>query len=224
MKTLVDQLKQRILDYEHLTDMIHYVKPKVFPPVTLEIIQSVEKQLGFRLPDILRNIYMKVGNGGFGPGYGLIGVSEGASDDQGNTIEILYHLYHKDEPSDPNWNWPKGLVPICYWGCAIYSCIDCNRPNAPVIVFDPNEHEEHKSWDTSFILQRASFEEWIEAWLNGSDLRITNSQIKSSLDQQLKQLLDENKMLSAIITYQKESGCSLPEAKKYIEALVAHKQ
>jgi hypothetical protein len=224
MKTLIDRLKQRILDYEHPTDTIRSVEPKVFPPVTLETIQRVEEHLGFRLPDILRNIYLKVGNGGFGPGYGLIGVREGASDDQGNTMEILYHLYHKDDPSDPNWHWPKGLVPICYWGCAIYSCIDCIQPAAPVIVFDPNVHEEHKSWDTSFILQRASLEEWIEAWLNGSELHLPDSQIKSSLNQRLKQLLNENKMLSAIITYQKESGCSLQEAKKYIEALAAHKQ
>ena len=39
---------------------------------------------------MLRDVYTRVGNGGFGPAYGLIGIEGGAVDDLGQTVEELY--------------------------------------------------------------------------------------------------------------------------------------
>jgi hypothetical protein len=41
------------------------------PPVIPDDLIFAEKMLGFVLPSFLKRVYLEVGNGGFGPGYGL---------------------------------------------------------------------------------------------------------------------------------------------------------
>ncbi|HEU5226735.1 MAG TPA: SMI1/KNR4 family protein [Ktedonobacteraceae bacterium] len=63
-----------------------------FPPATERQIKETERQLGFPLPLLLRLLYTQVANGGFGPGYGIIGVLDGFSllDGFGDTIVVGY--------------------------------------------------------------------------------------------------------------------------------------
>lgn len=56
-----------------------------FPPATEEQVQATETRLGFALPPLLRNLYLQVANGGFGPGTGFPGVKGG--------YQGLYHRY-----------------------------------------------------------------------------------------------------------------------------------
>ena len=44
-----------------------------FPPATRRRLRETERQLGFALPPLLRLLYERVGNGGFGPCYGIVG-------------------------------------------------------------------------------------------------------------------------------------------------------
>ena len=46
-------------------------------PATEEQLLETEDLLGFPLPPLLRELYKQLANGGFGPGYGLIGVTGG---------------------------------------------------------------------------------------------------------------------------------------------------
>ena len=50
-------------------------------PIHLRLTTSrsaqTERELGFKLPPLLRALYQQLGNGGFGPGYGLVGASGG---------------------------------------------------------------------------------------------------------------------------------------------------
>jgi hypothetical protein len=55
------------------------------PPATPEQVQASQRRLGFSLPVPLRQVVMQVANGGFGPGYGLLGLESGATDDKGRT-------------------------------------------------------------------------------------------------------------------------------------------
>jgi hypothetical protein len=48
-----------------------------FSPATEQQLAKTEQQLGFLLPPLLRQLYLQIANGGFGPGYGLIGAIEG---------------------------------------------------------------------------------------------------------------------------------------------------
>lgn len=198
--------------------MARFISSKVFPPTTSASVAAAETKLGFRLPDLLRDIYTQVANGGFGPGYGLIGLDDGAHDDLGKSITDLYFSYKQRDPDDPLWYWPDRLVPICHWGCAVYSCVDCSQPTAPVIYFDPNLHENGQRWDDSFIPHMSSFNKWIEAWLDDVNLWEDFSW-GASLNRQLKELLRQGKKISAILLYQKHKSCSLEEARRYIESL-----
>ena len=132
-----------------------------------EIVQS-ESILGFPVPALLKEIYSTIGNGGFGPGYGLLGLHNGFSDDLGNNAIELYKLNLLPDSDDPSWIWPTNLLPICHWGCAIYSCIDCSSETGEIVTFDPNLHDE--SWKTCFILQPRNIESWIRAWIEDVDL------------------------------------------------------
>jgi hypothetical protein len=140
------------------------------PVATIASLAADERTLGFALPPLLKRLYLEVGNGGWGPGYGLLGLMDGAKDDLGSTAIEDYFIRLGDDPDDPAWRWPRGLLPICHWGCAIYSCVDCSRPNFPVIVFDPNVRESKSDGTETFFLECDGFEQWIQLWVDGHDL------------------------------------------------------
>ena len=82
---------------------------------------------------------MEIGNGGFGPGYGLIGVECGNEPDFTlKTLGGVYSKYHK--PSEDCKQLPDKMLPVCTWGCAIYSFLDCSKPEVPVLVLDEDSH------------------------------------------------------------------------------------
>lgn len=189
---------------------------RFYPPVAPAVIAEAEDKLGFKLPDLLRDIYTKVANGGFGPGYGIIGI-EGGMLDEGRSIVDTYLLFRGESTSDRYWKWPEGLLPICHWGCNILSCLGCKTPSVPVIVFDPNLHT-HRRWDDAFIYQRQTFQQWFEAWLDGVNLsKYMTKDLK--LDKRLLQLIGQGKIISAMLLYQKEKLCTLKEAELYIKSL-----
>ncbi len=166
--SLIARLQERAGNIGRATDMTQLVIPTVLPPVDRTIVEHTEATLNFRLPELLRQIYTEVGNGGLGPGYGLW------------DIESLVRMYphcHESNPYQPNELWPKGMLDICEWGCGITGCIDCSNAEAPVYMFeaDPTT-EENEAGDEiwvaleGFELHRPSFENWMEAWLDGVDL------------------------------------------------------
>jgi hypothetical protein len=71
---IVEALLHRVPSGAPLTDMADWRAAKLFPCVSEDLVQAVERRLGFALPQLLRDVYTRVGNGGFGPAYGLIGI------------------------------------------------------------------------------------------------------------------------------------------------------
>ncbi len=132
-------------------------------------VANDEKRLGFTLPPLMKRLYMEIGNGGFGPGYGLIGLTNGVPDDTGKTGPTIYKQLRTAHPDEPNWKWPDRLFPICHWGCAILSCVDCADSNFRMRIFDPNVHDGD-DWADAFFEESAGFEMWIRAWASGVDL------------------------------------------------------
>jgi len=139
-------------------------------PASAHAVASAETTLGFSLPPLLKSLYRKVGNGGFGPGYAVLGVAGGHLTDEGDTLAELVSVFSTPDPDDPAWAWPAGLVPICHWGCAIYSCVDCMDPDYRVVWFDPNGREQGSEMEAYFMPHRASLESWFTGWLDGDDL------------------------------------------------------
>jgi hypothetical protein len=179
---LVDRLKERSKDPQLATEGADIIAPTIYPPATAAMIEAAEQTLGFGLPPLLRQIYLEVGNGGFGPGYGLIGVPGGAvdstgdsivdrrgSDSTGDSIVEMYQWFRRPERDDSTWKWPAQLLPVCHLGCAMYACVDCSDPDGAVTWWEPNPRERGDPVDLYLIPVGRSLEGWLWAWLRNED-------------------------------------------------------
>ena len=109
---LLARVRARASDPATIHDNTKYWKAvhRIHPAATPEQITATEVAVGFALPQLLKEILMSIGNGGFGPGYGLIGVHGGYADFQG---EHLADLARELGALD------RKILPICNWGCGI---------------------------------------------------------------------------------------------------------
>src|SRR6185295_16880465 len=150
-------------------------------PLDEQTIQRVEARLGFALPKQLRELYLRAGNGGFGPGMlrlttdrepnpketfdssrfsgaGLPFVSK--MDEWKDSWDSVLGLYEcwVNAPTDPvyDYPWPKSLLPIRDYGCAIYFCADIATPDLRVVEYEylpfdkADEEMRHEHWPFAF--------------------------------------------------------------------------
>ena len=164
---LIKRLRERLGDPERVTDGTDVIKPRIYQPVTSEVLDSAERRLGFKLPQLLRRIYTEVANGGFGPSYGLLGICGGAANEDRRDSVELYEWFRKARPDDDHWHWPERLLPLGHLGCAMFCCADCSSETTPIIWFEPNPHEDGEPWTDCFIPFAESLGEWLTAWLDG---------------------------------------------------------
>lgn len=179
MNRIVERLKRRVRDPERARTTGTFGEFRVFPPASGNLVEAAEKELKFELPLLLRRIYQEVGNGGFGPGYGLIGLSGGAPfiDHVGNQYDLVstYYLYRgEDELSELNHDfsndgelqiadgWFDKLIVACQWGDDHYSLLDCSKRPAPVVHWI--------AYGGAFLRESESLETWIDDWLDDVDL------------------------------------------------------
>ncbi len=87
---------------------------------TPAIIEAGQRALGCSFHPLHRRLFEEVGNGGFGPGDGLIGLPGGRLDINGNSIIDLKHILGLDQKIPCL----SAVVPLCEWGDGIWSCID----------------------------------------------------------------------------------------------------
>jgi len=145
-------------------------KFRALPPASEWAVRETEQRLGFTLRPPLRRIYREVANGGFGPGYGVMGVEGGFTDDLGDTVADLYLCYRESSPEDPQWQRPEFLLPICHWGCITSSAVDCSRDSGPVYLVDVQGKEPGEPMDSIIKLHKESLESWLSDWLDGKNL------------------------------------------------------
>jgi hypothetical protein len=151
------------------TDLSHFPLQTDFEyaPATEDQLVATEETLGCALPSLLRDVYSRLANGGFGPGYGLQGVSGGFVD-----LHLLDYYYETDQDS-PIGLWPdissdddglpvKGLFTLCQWGCGIYSVLDCS--SGRVLRGEGQEAVIITATDAT------SLYEWLDLWAKGVDL------------------------------------------------------
>ena len=150
------------------SQLINQIKDKIFatgaelvPPASEDAICLTETELGFRMPDLLRNCLMNVANGGFGPGYGFVGVANGYESDFGSLFKTYKQI--RGDQELVGCQWPSQLLPFCEWGNAIFSCVDCS--SLEIWTF------------RDFELKRMnySFSEFIERWLSGETSQLVES-------------------------------------------------
>jgi hypothetical protein len=141
--SIIELIRDRISGSDAIHDMAEGLSPapQMYPPIELADIEVSENRLRVELPLLLKQIYIEIGNGGFGPGYGLLGIRAELGDDRYyEAIDDAYE-YMTDTAKDRGFDkWPAKIIPICNWGCDIYSFLDCSRPEYPVVVFNPDTH------------------------------------------------------------------------------------
>ncbi|WP_394848524.1 SMI1/KNR4 family protein [Pendulispora brunnea] len=129
------------------------------PPCSTEAVAMAEEQLGFPLPPFLRYVYQNVADGGFGPGGGLFSVQRGhRSHREGCAGEGLVQVY-EEVAVEPDW--PRHLLPICDWGRATWSCLDCRSPEGQIVT---------SAGDAPLAVTGRDVRGWLLAWLDGVDL------------------------------------------------------
>jgi len=141
-----------------------------FKPASAELIEEAERSLDFSLPPLLKRLLLEIGNGGFGPGRGILGVRGGATDEHGSSLVDLYDELSATNPEEPRWRWPEQLLPICTWGDATYSCVDCSRRDGYVFIYDANGYRPGSDLAPFLLPQDLSLEAWLRAWAEGEDL------------------------------------------------------
>ncbi|MFE6287702.1 SMI1/KNR4 family protein [Streptomyces sp. NPDC057877] len=132
-------------------------------PVAADAVARAEAALGFELPPLLAALYLRIGDGGFGPEYGLLPLLD--SPPSGEPAAVAQYLARRDSGrKDPDWPWPEGVLPISHWGCAMYACVDCRTPQAPVLLFEPNPGDADHAW----FIDAPSLTDWLQAWVDGT--------------------------------------------------------
>jgi hypothetical protein len=161
---LLEAIWTRATDPDRQSDMRRW-SPLPAPASAAELA-AAEARLGFPVPQVVRRVYGTIANGGFGPGYGLVGIGGGRTGFRSG------HWYCENEyqimRAAPQIRWPSQLLPVCDWGCRIYSCIDAADPYAPMFnvygdaLTDAPAH--------AITAEGCTFSEWLQAWVSGEDL------------------------------------------------------
>ncbi|MGW1779054.1 SMI1/KNR4 family protein [Streptomyces sp. NPDC002143] len=138
-------------------------RPALPEPVDEDTVARTEAALGFRLPPLLADLYLRIGDGGFGPEYGLLPLFD--STPAGEPAAVTQYLVNRESGrEDPDWPWPEGVLPISHWGCAMYACVDCHSPQATVLLFEPNPGDPDQAW----FVDAPSLADWLHTWLDGT--------------------------------------------------------
>jgi len=196
MRELVHALRERSHDPRRRADAVLDPAQALPPPVSAEQLARAGVLLGFALPALLRSLYLEVGNGGFGPGYGLARLPQEPTAD--DLVGLYWHLCADPRQPDPNrffdslrvqalpaaedepecddepgeflWDWPRELVPIFMHGCGAYECIRWTEADGPVILHDPDVLGPGMKMADSLTATAPTLEERLGAWLAGDDV------------------------------------------------------
>jgi hypothetical protein len=167
--SIIAKLRERVAEPTRVNDNADQFPRTTPPPVSTATMAEAEALLRQTIPPLLRDAYLHVGDGGFGPGYGLLHLLTNEAD-PGETIVELHAAFTATDPDDHSWAWPTSLLPFCEWGCAIRSCVDASSPDGGVITFDPGTRGPGEPMSLVFAQTHTSLREWFSDWLAGVDL------------------------------------------------------
>jgi hypothetical protein len=143
--TLLDRIRARIVEGKPCDHSGMWLP--VQPPTTPAEVAAVEGRLGFQLPELLRRLYTQIGNGGFGPVFGLIPLSlvslggHAPAEAEFELVGDYARLVRRYASKPCSGGWPVGLAPVFYCGCTVFEFVDCRSPDGPVVWFDEGGEE-----------------------------------------------------------------------------------
>jgi len=162
-----------------------------YPPASEVQLAATEAVLRFPLPPLLRALYAKVANGGFGPGVGIRGAlgGYGSPTDNPDDTTVGYYNFYRQQAQlvdlgayAEHWKqvkperrrnsylllpyvvWPEQLLSLEDLGCCQEVCLDCKTGSVFCTAPTVNNHE-YIVW-----LEAPSFEHYLEHWLKDKAL------------------------------------------------------
>jgi hypothetical protein len=147
---LIDAIRKRIVDPRKRIDVTTVDTPPLCGAASARALDEAEARVGFPLPALVRRIYAEVGNGGFGPSAGLVGVDGGHADVDGRHLSALYAELRAQ-------GLPERVLPLADWGGGAWACID---EVGRVVTMD----------EAGATMTRFTLASWLEAWVSGVDL------------------------------------------------------
>jgi hypothetical protein len=167
--SIIAKLRERAAEPTRVNDNADRFPRTTPPPVSTATMAEAEAVLRQTIPPLLRDAYLHVGDGSFGPGYGLLPLLTNEAD-PGDTIVELHSAFTTIDPDDASWAWPTNLLPFCEWGCAIRSCVDASSPDGAVVTFDPGTRGPGQPMSLALAQTHTSLRQWFSDWLDGVDL------------------------------------------------------
>jgi hypothetical protein len=133
-------------------------------PAPLAAVAAAERVLEVRLPAFYARVVTELANGGFGPGHGILGLPpDGFSDDDaGGTLVDAYQRGRTG--GDSAWQTPRGLLPLCSWGCGVLSYVDALSPDGAVVT------DEVFAGGLRFTETASGLAAWLSLWASGVNL------------------------------------------------------
>ena len=169
---LIQRIKSRVADPMRATDSASWVRPipMIAPPASVADADAAEAALGFSLPLLLRRLYTEVGNGGWGPSYGLYGIPTGGATAGENDLvgDYLACVAPERAIESPAVAWPRGMVLLLSRGCVDYEICDFLRPPHPVFLLSGDTWETERPLAESLTLLAPSLANRLEAWLTAA--------------------------------------------------------
>ena len=89
---LIEAIRDRAARPELRNDFAHLFGAEVSAPAKTAAVDGAERAIGYALHPFHRRLLTEVGNGGFGPGYGLVGLPGGISDVDGRSLVELSRM------------------------------------------------------------------------------------------------------------------------------------
>ncbi|MEV8453664.1 SMI1/KNR4 family protein [Streptomyces sp. NPDC052095] len=143
--------------------------PTAPEPASLDEVEDAGRAIGFRLPPLVRRLYLEIADGGIGP---FLGFSPLHDEELGMVSSYLGRLNAEPDPEGPPAP-PPGVLFLCDFGCAMWALLDCRHPEGQMWWWE--EGDRHKL--------DLTFPQWIQAWIEGD---LTHEYMEA------RQLLDES--------------------------------
>ncbi|MFC5187016.1 SMI1/KNR4 family protein [Actinomadura harenae] len=139
----------------HAAGLLELLPP--LTPASEDEVKEFEAHLGRPLPSLLRRCYLELGDGGFGPAYGL------------EPLRPILRVLREEHPGWPEaWHpMAKVLLPTCNWGCGITSYVDVSDPANRMWAIDPNPAPQD-DFEVSLFPQHFGLTEWLRRWIDGT--------------------------------------------------------
>jgi SMI1 / KNR4 family (SUKH-1) len=134
-------------------------------PATASDVASFEALVEVRLPRFYVRLLTEVGNGGFGPGFGIIGIPpNGYFDDDLRASDLAAAYVSGRQCDERAWRTPRGLIHLCNWGCGTFSYVDALSEDGAVVT------DEFVRDRIEYTETAPSLAPWLSDWVAGVNL------------------------------------------------------